>query len=70
MFNHTVIFWTNPDLEGAADEMLEALSALRNIPGVVHISSGKKFIPSKPPKGTVDMRFDEQYSMKLQDVDI
>lgn len=56
MFNHTVIFWTNPSIEGAADELLAAMEGLREIPEVLHLSLGKPFQPSTPAKGNVDQR--------------
>ena len=57
MFNHTVIFWTNPAIEGAADELLAAMVNLNDIPGILHVSYGKPFVPLQPPSPNVDQRY-------------
>lgn len=42
MFSHVVIFWTNPDKPGAADELLAgAEKYLRPIPGVKSFHIGR-----------------------------
>ncbi len=56
MLNHTVIFWVNPEIPGAADELLATFEGLRQIPGVLHLSYGKKLETTRPQKPTVDQR--------------
>ena len=42
MFSHVVIFWTNPALPDAADELLAGANKyLKAIPGVLHFHVGK-----------------------------
>ena len=49
MFSHVVIFWTDPNLPGAADELIAAANELlRPIPGILHFHVGK-MAPSHRP---------------------
>jgi hypothetical protein len=49
MFSHIVVFWTNPALPGAADELLAgANQLLKDIPGVAQFYAGK-MAPSPRP---------------------
>ncbi len=49
MFSHVVIFWTNPDIPTAADELLAGMEQyLRPIPGALHFHIGK-MVPSERP---------------------
>jgi hypothetical protein len=42
MFSHVVIFWTNPEIPNAADELLAGMEKfLKPIPGVLHFHAGK-----------------------------
>ncbi len=42
MFSHVVIFWTKPEISGAADALIAgAEKYLRPIPGVQHFHIGK-----------------------------
>jgi hypothetical protein len=56
MFNHTVIFWTNPAIEGAAEELLVAFECLHRIPGVIHVGYGTPYDGPLTQKPTVDRR--------------
>ncbi len=59
MFNHTVVFWTDPAIPHAADELLALLEPLRDIPGVTHLGCGKCYQPEdgRTQKATVDQRY-------------
>ncbi len=49
MFSHVVIFWTDPNKSGAADELLAAAHKyLKPIPGILHFHAGK-MVPSHRP---------------------
>jgi hypothetical protein len=53
MFNHTVVFWTNPAIEGAVEELLGLFEGLRQIPEVLHLGIGRPYDgPNQKP--TVD----------------
>ena len=42
MFSHVVIFWTNPEIPDAADQLLAGCEEyLRPIPGVLHFHAGR-----------------------------
>lgn len=46
MFSHVVIFWTDPKLPQAADEVVAGAERyLKSIPGIVHFHVGK-MVPS------------------------
>jgi hypothetical protein len=46
MFSHVVIFWTDPSIPTAADDLLAGMDQyLRPIPGVLHYHAGK-MVPS------------------------
>ena len=46
MFSHVVIFWTNPEIPTAADDLIEGMERyLRPISGVLHFHCGK-MVPS------------------------
>lgn len=49
MFSHVVIFWTKPDVPGAADALLAGMEKyLRPIPGALHFHVGR-MVPSERP---------------------
>jgi hypothetical protein len=49
MFSHIVIFWTNPALPSAADELIAAANRfLKPIPGVLHFHVGKMAASHRP----------------------
>jgi hypothetical protein len=49
MFSHVVIFWTDPDNAGAADELIEGANRyLKPIPGVLHFHVGKMVGSHRP----------------------
>ena len=49
MFSHVVIFWTKPDVAGAADELLAGSEKyLKPIPGILHFHVGR-MAPSQRP---------------------
>jgi hypothetical protein len=49
MFSHVVIFWTDPSIPTAADELLAGMEQyLRPIPGSLHFHIGK-MVPSERP---------------------
>ena|SRR5271165_4122992 len=49
MFSHVVIFWTDPSIPNAADELVRgAEKYLRPIPGALHFHVGK-MVPSHRP---------------------
>ena len=55
MFSHVVIFWTKPELPGAADALLAGANKfLKRIPGVVHFHLGKM---SPSPRAVVDQSY-------------
>ena len=49
MFSHVVIFWTDPEKPGAADELIEgAKKYLAPIPGILHFHVGKMAASHRP----------------------
>lgn len=49
MFSHIVIFWTDPALPGAADELIAGANRLlKNIPGVLQFHVGKMVLSERP----------------------
>ena len=49
MFSHVVIFWTNPEKPGAADELIAgARKYLQPIPGVICFHVGKMARSQRP----------------------
>jgi hypothetical protein len=49
MFSHVVIFWTDPNLTGASDELIAGANKyLRPIPGVLHFHVGKMAASHRP----------------------
>lgn len=49
MFSHVVIFWINPELPNAADELIAGCERyLKNIPGVVQFHAGKMVGSHRP----------------------
>lgn len=49
MFSHIVIFWTNPEIPSAADELIAgAQRYLRAVPGALHFHVGR-MVPSHRP---------------------
>jgi hypothetical protein len=49
MFSHIVIFWTNPALPSAADELIAAVNRfLKPIPGALHFHVGKMAASHRP----------------------
>lgn len=49
MFSHIVIFWTDPQQPGAADELIAGANQyLRNLPGVRHFHVGKMVSSPRP----------------------
>ena len=47
MFSHIVIFWTNPEMPKAADQLLAGMDKyLKPIPGILHSHAGK-MVPSQ-----------------------
>ena len=49
MFSHVVIFWTDPTLSNAADELIKGANQyLRPIPGVLHFHVGKMVTSHRP----------------------
>ena len=49
MFSHVVIFWTNPELPNAADELVAGCNRhLKGIPGVQHFHVGKMVGSPRP----------------------
>jgi hypothetical protein len=49
MFSHIVIFWTDPKLPNAAEELLAGANQyLRPIPGALHFHAGKKSPSHRP----------------------
>jgi len=55
MFSHVVIFWTDPDKPGAADELVAgAKRYLAQAPGIRHFHVGK-MCPS--PRAVVDQSY-------------
>jgi len=47
MFSHIVIFWTNPEIPGAADELIAGANLyLKDIPGILHFHLGR-MVPSQ-----------------------
>jgi hypothetical protein len=55
MFSHIVVFWTNPNLPKAADELVAgAQKYLRGIPGTLHFHVGKMV---KSPRPVVEQSY-------------
>ncbi len=55
MFSHVVIFWTDPNLPKAADNVIEgAQKYLRGIPGALHFHVGKMV---KSPRPVVEQSY-------------
>jgi hypothetical protein len=49
MFSHIVIFWTDPAIPNAADELVAgAVKYLKDIPGVQHFHVGKMASSQRP----------------------
>ncbi len=49
MFSHVVIFWTKPEVPGAAEELLAGMERyLKPIPGALHYHTGR-MVPSHRP---------------------
>ena len=48
MFSHIVVFWTDPALPGAADEIVTGANKLESIPGVLHLHAGKMVGSARP----------------------
>ena len=49
MFSHVVIFWTDPAIPTAADELIEAANQyLKPIPGVLHFHVGRMAASHRP----------------------
>ena len=49
MFSHVVIFWTDPNKPGAADELIAAADKyLKPIPGILHYHVGKMATSDRP----------------------
>ena len=48
MFSHVVIFWTDPTIPTAADELVAGTKILKGIPGVQQLHAGK-MVPSHRP---------------------
>jgi hypothetical protein len=55
MFSHIVIFWTNPALPDAADELVAGANKyLKTIPGIIQFHIGKM---SPSPRPVVDQTY-------------
>jgi Stress responsive A/B Barrel Domain len=55
MFSHIVIFWTNPALPDAADELVDgAIKYLKTIPHIIQFHVGKM---SPSPRPVVDQTY-------------
>jgi hypothetical protein len=55
MFSHIVIFWTKPEISGAADELVAGANQyLKKIPGVLQFHVGKM---SPSPRAVVDQSY-------------
>ncbi len=55
MFSHVVIFWTDPNLPKAADNLMDAAQRyLRGIPGALHFHVGKMV---KSPRPVVEQSY-------------
>ena len=49
MYSHIVIFWTQPEKPGAAEELIAGAERyLKAIPGILHFHVGK-MVPSPRP---------------------
>ena len=49
MFSHVVIFWTDPGIPTAADELIAGANKyLRSVPGVLHFHVGKMATSHRP----------------------
>jgi hypothetical protein len=49
MFSHVVIFWANPSIVGAADELISgANKLLKPIPGILQYHAGKMASSHRP----------------------
>lgn len=65
MFSHIVIFWTDPDVPNAADELIAGAERyLRAIPGVQHFHIGR-MVPSHRP--VVDQSYQVALSVGFPD---
>ena len=65
MFSHIVVFWTDPALPNAADELLAgANKLLQNIPGVLQFHAGK-MVRSK--RSVVEQRYQVALNLTFAD---
>ena len=65
MFSHVVIFWTQPNKPGAAEELIAgAEKFLRPIPGIVHFHVGR-MAPS--PRPVVDQSYQVALNIVFRD---
>lgn len=65
MFSHVVIFWTDPKLPAAADEVLAGAERyLKGIPGIVHFHAGK-MVPSH--RSVVDQSYQVALNLVFAD---
>jgi hypothetical protein len=49
MFSHIVVFWTDPAIPNAADELLAGANQhLPSIPGILHFHAGKMATSQRP----------------------
>jgi hypothetical protein len=65
MFSHVVIFWTDPKLPHAADEVVAGAERyLKGIPGIVHFHVGK-MVPSH--RSVVDQSYQVALNVVFSD---
>jgi hypothetical protein len=65
MFSHVVIFWTDPSIPNAADELIAGASKLlRPIPGSRHFHIGR-MVPSHRP--VVDQSYQVALNLVFED---
>ncbi len=65
MFSHIVIFWTKPEINNAADELIEGANKyLKNIPGILHFHIGK-MVPSH--RAVVDQSYQVGLNIVFRD---
>lgn len=65
MFSHIVIFWTNPALPDAADELVAGANKyLKAIPGVLHFHVGKM---SPSPRPVVEQSYQVALNLVFPD---
>jgi hypothetical protein len=65
MFSHVVIFWTDPAIPGAADELIAGANKyLRPIPGCLQFHVGK-MVPSHRP--VVDQSYQVALNLVFKD---